>query len=392
MPVDVYAGKSDGWHRLNDAAGSGTTPVTPPDLTGYTMLTTPGANARTTIQNALDSHGKVGLTDVALGGAANWDCTSSLLLDSNMELYVGNGVNLWRNFNSTAATSSGFIKNRSFSAAIAHNKIWGPGNIAARNGMGGNILSLWANSLLTSGWSTSYYKRHTMIAGNDIIMQDHVWRVDMAAGSGGAGLRFAGGNNFLGQRLNVVSGDDVFQFVPAGATNDPLWNIANCTSGKYVDCVGRSLTGRVIAVGLQDSNTGGSVALGMHVSCTDLLFQRVQGYGGGSAINVANHSSTGSIQRVYFDAVTVDQRLTQDATHGQPGECFVQVEATSSTPTMGPVNDVDFAGSGGHGYSGATVLNKRAAKDLLHITDPQSKVSNVTTPHTAGGSLSLVLP
>jgi hypothetical protein len=59
---------------------------------------------------------------------------------------------------------------------------------------------------------------------------------------------------------------------------------------------------------------------------------------------------------------------------------------------MGPVNDVDFAGSGGHGYSGATVLNKRAAKDLLHITDPQGKVSNVTTPHTAGGSLSLVLP
>jgi hypothetical protein len=141
MPVDVYAGKSDGWHRLNDAAGAGTPPVTPPDLTGYTMLTTPGSNARNTIQTALDSHGKVGLTDVALGGAANWDCTSSLLLDSNMELYVGNGVNLWRNFNSTTATSSGFIKNRSFSAAIAHNKIWGPGNIAARNGMGGNILS-----------------------------------------------------------------------------------------------------------------------------------------------------------------------------------------------------------------------------------------------------------
>src|SRR5690242_10557056 len=101
MAVNVYAAKSDGWHALSDGSLLGGTPTTGYDLTGFTFLRATGSNARTTIQNALDSNGDVALADLSDGGAANWDCASSILLDSGMQLYVGQGVNLWRNFNSS---------------------------------------------------------------------------------------------------------------------------------------------------------------------------------------------------------------------------------------------------------------------------------------------------
>lgn len=391
--VDVYAARTDGWHDLRGGGTIGTDPDPPQDLTGYFMVSAAGPSAQGTIQNALDNHGKVGLTDVALGGAANYDCVSSILMESNYELYVGNGVNLWRNFNSGNATSTGFIKNRSWNNPVNDAKLWGPGNIAARNGMGGNILSLWANRLWSSGWKTTYYKRHTMIAGDDIVMQDHNWRVEPGIQSGGAGLRFAGGHRFLGQRLNIVSGDDVFQIVPAGATNDPLWNISETTDTVYRDCQGMSYSGRVIAVGLQDSNNGANVSLGMNTSILDSLFQRIYGYGGGSAVNIANHSSVGTIQRQYFDEVHIDQRkagqftVPLDPNHGQPGETYVQRENAG----CGIVDDIDYAGATGHG-SGVFIYNKRAAKDMTYISQPFGGVTDVTTAQAHAGSLSVVLP
>lgn len=379
--------------RIEILIGAG---VTLDDLTGYTLIGTPGADAQLTLQNALDANDKVALVDD--GHGVDWDCDASILFDSGMELYVDLGVNLWRNFNSTTATSSGFLKNRSFGAPINNVKIWGGGNIAARQDKGGNIISMWANNFTSRGWTTSYYLRHTMIAGDNIYFGYHHWRVDEGSASGGAGLRFAGGANFVGEYLNIISGDDVFQCVPAGAVNDPLWNVANTTNGLYENCVGRSLSGRVISVGLQDSNTGGDISLGMNVSIDGFMFRNVWGFGGGSSVNVAEHSSTGPITNIKFDNVLVDCRLAGVATgepnRGQQGETYVQREATAGTPTMGIVDKVDYAGTlfaGEYttGNPGVTVYNKRSTKDLTYISNPQGGVTNVTTAHAGVGDLAL---
>lgn len=389
--TELYAAESDGWHSLKDGSLIGA-PSTPDDLSGFTYVSSAGSNALTTIQTALNTHGTVALRPTTDGGAANYDCGGSLLWDSDMQLYVGEGVNLWRNFDSSNATTSGFLKNRSFSSPLTGCKLFGPGNIAARNNMGGNIISMWANGFISKDWGTSYYLRHTMIAGDDLHFSNHRWRVDTSVGSGGAGLRFAGGDNFLGEDLDIISGDDVFQCVPAGAANDPLFNVADTLGGMYVNCVGRSQSARVIAVGLQDSNGNGSTTLGMNVKIDGLMFRNIQGYGGGSAINIANHSSTGVLRNIKFDNVLVDQSQTLSSTQGQPGETYVQREGAS----CGAVSNIDFGGTiftsdyttGNHGVS---VYNKRSAKDLTYISAPFGGVTNVTTAKSHAGNLGLVL-
>lgn len=375
--------------RIDILVGAG---VTLDDLAGYTLIGTPGADAQATLQAALDANSKVAIVDD--GHGIDWDCDSSIFFDSNDALYVDLGVNLWRNYNSTTATSSGFLRNRSFAAAVNNVKIWGGGNIAARQDKGGNMLSFWANNFVSKSWTTTYFLRHTMIAGNNIYFGYHNWRVDSSVGSGGAGLRFAGGDGFVGEYLNVISGDDVYQCVPAGAPTDPLWNVADGTNGIYRHCVGRSQSGRLISVGLQDQNTGGDVSLGMTVAIDNWLFLDVKGFGGGSGVNVAEHSSVGDITNIKFDDVAVDQRDTLDATHGQPGETFAQREATATTPTMGIVDNVDFGGTLFAGeYTtprpGVTVYNKRSVKFLTSITAPFGGVTNVTTANAGTGNLAL---
>lgn len=336
----------------------------PDDLTGYTQLTSPGSNAATTLQNALDSDGKVAL----MGG--DWLCSANILFDSDMELYVGPSVNLWRNYSSSGATSSAFLRNRNLNTMISNVIMWGPGNIAAKSGKTGNLLSFACDGFRSDGWQTTYWNggRHTMIAGDDIHFSNHVWRADTGSTSGSGGLRFSGGDNFLGENLDVISGDDVYQFVPAGAPADPLFNLMDTTNGLYQNCVGQSYSGRLCVVGLQDSNGNGTTTLGMTTSISDNVFLNISGYGGGSAVNVANHSSTGTIDHLTFTNVTVDQSRTLSPTHGQPGEVYVQREGT----TCGNVDHIDFGG--------VTILHKRTAKSLLYISAPFGGVTNITSP------------
>ena len=342
----------------------------PDDLTGYTQLTTPGANPRATIQAALDADGhKVALM------AGEWLCDGSLLFDSGMELYVAAGVNLWKDFTNTGATSAGFLRNRNFGTRISNVKLWGAGNIAATTGSAGNIVSMAVDDLTSQDWTTSYWTggRHTMIAGDRIHFSNHQWTSDPDSGSGTGGLRFAGGDAFLGENLNITSGDDTFQFVPAGAVADPLFNIADTTNGVYRNCTGRSLSARLMVVALQDSENDGDNSLGMTPAVADCAFSNVTGFGGGSAVVVKNASSTGTTRRVTFTACTVDQSMTLTPTTGQPAEVYVLRGNASgvAAANLGLIDSIDFGG--------LTILNPRAAKALYRADG--TLITNITQPH-----------
>lgn len=349
----------------------------------FTVLNPPGAavNAATAINSSLAAGNPTYLND------GDYFCSSALnSFITNSHLRLSAGANLWRNFSSSGATSSSFIRNANLATTISGVTIDGAGNIAATTGNGGNMMGFKCNSLTVDGIRSTYWTggRYAMVAGNDHIWQNCVWRSAVGATTGAGGLRFAGGNNFLGQNLNIISGDDVFQCVPAGATSDPLFNAFNTTGGIYQNCTGRSYHARLIAVGLQDSNGNGTTTLGMNVFITGMEFKNISGYGGGSAVNVANHSSTGVISNIKFDNVQADQRLCFSATQGQQGETYVQREGT----TCGNVSAIDYSGAT-FGDAGVFIFNQRAAKDLTFISAPFGGVTGVTTAHTSAGNLAL---
>ena len=303
--------------------------------TGYTRVAAPaaGMDAAPAIQAVLNGGGKVALS------AGNYICQRPLLFDTGSSIWGAPGARLLKGFNSSGATRSAFLQNRTWPARIRDVSITGVGfEVAALPGMGGNLLSFACDRLVTSDWSTGYYTggRWMMIAGDNIRCTGHKVRGNLVGGSGDGGLRFAGGRGFRGANLDIVSGDDVFQFVPAGAAADPLFNIADTIDCRYDNCVGRSLTARLCVVALQDANNDGSRTLGMRVSVRDCSFNNITGYGGGSAVVVKNASSTGEISNLRFTSVAANQI---DAIAGQPAEVYAL-----NYPGLGAIRGVNMSG------------------------------------------------
>lgn len=290
------------------------------------------------IQKALDEYGSITL------GPGNWDSRTPLLCSDGQHLHLHDeDTNLWRNYSSGSATRSAFIHNRDFSKPIQGLSFTGPGNIAARQGKTGCVFGLKADNLVNDGWGTSYWTkgRHTQSVGNGHrYLNPKPWRCDPSDSSGSGGLRWGGGDDFHATGLDIWSGDDVLQVVPAGGGNDPLLNYADATNAVYEDCTGRSYSARFMVVGLQ---TDGTVS--MTVSVRGVTFQGCHGFGGGTGVNIANHApSTGSITDVAFADCVVDQ--SKAGSTGQPGDVFVLREDGT-----GIVDDIDF--------SGLTVLNPK---------------------------------
>lgn len=369
-----WADTSGTWRRFERV----TVPVD-----NFTVLNPPGAavNAATAINSNLLAGNPTYLND------GDYFCSGPInQFKTGSKLRLSAGANLWRNYSSSGATSSSFLQQTNLGSRFNNITIDGSGNIAATTGNGGNMMAFNCDNLTVDGIRATYWTggRYAMVAGDNHIWQNCVWRGNPASGSGSGGLRFAGGNNFLGQNLNIISGDDVFQNVPAGAVSDPLFNASNSSGGIYQNCVGRSYSARLCVIGLQDSNGNGSTTLGMTVSISNFTFKNISGYGGGTAVNVANHSSTGVISNIKFDNVQADQRLTGSPTLGQPGETYVQREGN----TCGNVSNIDFSGAT-FSLAGVTIYNQRSAKDLTYISAPFGGVTGVTTAKTGAGNLAL---
>lgn len=313
------------------------TPTTDPPA-GYTVLPA-GANLQTEVNK---------LKPIALKG--DWKVTASLKIPvGGVDIWLMAGSRLLRAYNDgTGSTRSSMISNADWTRPIQGLKVQGTGKIEALDGMGGNIFGVWADDIYLRGFSCTQFSGGRYFMGGGKRMDVHVGKIRAVggSGSGAGGWRVAtGGGRFWG--LDTWSGDDVYQAVPAGNPNDPLWNVPDIDGLTYENCVGKSYTARLMVMGLQDKDSGTS--LGMSSGVHNVTFKNVTGYGGGAGVNVANHSSSGSITNVTFVASSIDQSQTLNATQGQPGEVFV-----SRSAGTGEVNHLDF--------SGLTVINPRPTK------------------------------
>lgn len=350
--------------------GGGTTPPPPPDPdqppAGVFHLAAPGGDATATIQAALDSHADVYFD------AGTFNCNSALFLNSGNRLWLDQGANIVKNFSDSGngATSSSFIRQRNMKVPINDVKIIGlgngNGNITAASGMTGNMMAVNCNNLVCKNWRTTNWigGRHSCIVGDNVYYSKINWQAAAGASSGSGGLRFMGGDNFLCEDSQIVSGDDVFQFVPAGAVNDPFFNVQDITNGTYRNCTGRSYDARLCVAGLQDSADDGTTNLGMKIGIHNCRWENVSGFSGRSAFVHQNKSSTGTITGTTTLNVVIDRT---DATLGQAGEIFMNGVAAT-----GGVDNIDL--------SGVTIIGHRAAGGDKPIYVEQGKVTNVVRP------------
>jgi len=321
-----------------DAAKPPPPPVVTDPPAGYTVLAA-GANLQTEVNK-----GK----PIALKG--DWKVTASLKIPATgAKIWMTKGSRLLRAYNDgTGSTRSSMISNADWTKPIAGLDIQGPGLIEALDGMGGNIFGVWADNIYFRDFGCTQFSGGRYFMGGGKNMDVHVGKIRAVAGegSGAGGWRVAtGGGRFWG--LDTWSGDDVYQAVPAGNPNDPLWNVPDIDGLTYENCVGKSYTARLMVMGLQDKDSG--TALGMKSGVHNVTFKNVTGYGGGAGVNIANHSSSGSITNITFISSSIDQSQTLNATQGQPGEVFVSRDAGT-----GEVNHLDM--------SGLTVINPRPTK------------------------------
>jgi hypothetical protein len=316
-------------------------------------------------------------TPVKLQG--EWLLNRSLTIPpAGAKIYLDQGARLVKNWSGSGATRNALIVNADWSRPIAALDIRGPGKIEANPGMRGNMFGVWADNIYFRNFKADYFLggRYFMGGGKNMDVANLRIRCDMSASAGSGGWRVSHGSGIV-KNCDIWSGDDVYQCVPAGATADPLFNKGDIDGFTYVDCIGRSLAARMMVAGLQaGTDADGNTSAGMKSGVHNVTFTRVTGFGGGSAVNIAQHNSTGSLDHFTFTDCVVDQRLagvaTNDPSHGQPGEVYALAVAG-----CGPVDYLNFGG--------LTILNKRSMKDLFYKKGPLG--SHITAPKLGTGSL-----
>jgi hypothetical protein len=333
------------------------------DLASYTILK-PGSD----VQAAWDKGQKVRLQ-------ADFHRTASLAVPpSGASLYLDKGARLVKNWSGSGSTRSALIINKDWSKPFAMLDIQGPGKVEANPGMQGNMFGILFDQIYFRDFSADYFMggRYFMGGGRLQDVKRIKIRPDMKAGTGDGGWRTSHGGGLI-EDCDMWSGDDVYQAVPAGATADPLFNQGDVNGLTYKNCIGRSLHARLMVAGLQaGTDPDGDKSAGMKSGVHNLTFDNVKGFGGGTALNIAQHNSTGGIDHVTAINCVVDQRLTYSDTQGQGGEVYALAVAG-----LGAVDYLELGG--------LTILNKRDAKDLFFKKGPLG--SHITGPKQGTGSL-----
>jgi hypothetical protein len=166
------------------------------------------------------------------------------------------------------------------------------------------------------------------------VPYDYTKGTDQPSGTGCAGWRpKCGGGKMVRSWINC--GDDGLQLVPAGATEDPMFNGPDLEFW-YEDCHAESNTARPLGAGMQTGNQlpNGDTSAGMRINVRG-GWLRCTGTAGGSCVNVANHHGLGSLTVEAIGCeVWQDGRL---GSRGQHGEVNV-ITYPGLTKALGPVS------------------------------------------------------
>lgn len=281
----------------------------PPNLA--TANTAGLADARAGIQAILNAGGRVRIP------AGEHRCSGPLELDAGAVIYLEPGARLLKNFSASGAVKSSFIQNRTWGnngpAAVTQvPDVWigGPGELSAvSQAMGGNLLGLYGDRIKLVDFTTTAWDggRHTVLAGDDCRAVRCHWTGGMGR-TGNGGLRFQGGKRFIGEDLYCESGDDVFQFVPAGASADPTYGLG-IEDSVYRNCTGMSSHAKLVVIGLQEGGSSGPADGVVTMPASAGVWR--SGFAncnapGGTAVTarIQNISSAGPIVDCYLDGVS----------------------------------------------------------------------------------------
>lgn len=124
--------------------------------------------------------------------------------------------------------------------------------------------------------------------------------------TGNGGIRYLGGQGFRCFGAWVVSGDDCFQFVPAGNETDTMFD-QSIVDGWYIGCTGISTKSKVLVVGTQSGAAAAGVPT-MTCSVTDSGFKSCSGLGALPVI-IQNLNSTGNISRILVEDCLIDHSI-----------------------------------------------------------------------------------
>lgn len=259
----------------------------------------------------------------------------ALLVDSGTVIYLAPGARLLKDFSGSGAVRNAGIQNRRWgtsgpSGVTKVNDVWigGPGEYSAASGsMSGNLLSLMGDRIKLVDFKTTLWDggRHTVLGGNDCRATRCDWRGGEGR-TGNGGLRFQGGRGFVGTGLYCESGDDVFQFVPAGTDADPFYGMG-IEDSYYEDCTGTSSHAKLCVMGLQNSSLpDGQISMPPTSSIRRSGFKNCHAPDGTAVTSrIQNISSEGVIEDCYLDVVSTKGRQT--TTGGF--ELLVNAHATS---------------------------------------------------------------
>ena len=129
--------------------------------------------------------------------------------------------------------------------------IGGPGTLtAASPAERGNLIGLFGDRITLRDFTTDVWEGGRTPCWPGTMpghrREDARWRwIDRQRG-----FRFQGGRGFIGTGLYCESGDDAFQFVPAGAPADPTYGM-DIEDSVYVGCTGSSSHAKLVVIGLQ---------------------------------------------------------------------------------------------------------------------------------------------
>ncbi|TIC78768.1 hypothetical protein [Nocardioides sp. GY 10127] len=334
------------------------------------------------VQAAWDSGAPVALT-------RTYRCTESLLVDDGLDLWWANPTaTLLKDFAAGSGSTEAFIRNRDFASAMTGVRMHGLGRVqGASLSATGKVFCLYADDLVLEGFTVDTWAGgQAFLLAGDRVSARHLWALNSAATTGCGGIRFVGGDDFKALGCHIESGDDVFQFVPVGLSTDPLYDMT-IRRGSYEQCTGVSSAARLAAAVILDPSDIG----GMTCSIIDSSFRNIKGRAANRGLVVENDDSTGDIDGIQFDSVSVD--LTGATAAAQD----ILVKRDNATyASVGAVKNVDFKRTRVTNPAGTTATvsvvgscsditfekpDMRAATGATSVID----LASVTTARVLGG-------
>jgi Pectate lyase superfamily protein len=285
------------------------------------------------LQRLLDASGGGG----AVLPAGSYRCTSSLLLRSDVQLYLDRRARLVKDWAAPPGMNDAFLRTADFTVKSDRVRITGSGTIGAvDHSRTGVVLALHGDDVVIRDITIDTYAggQAVMFAGDRGRIERITVR-NSAVTTGTGGIRVIGGTDFLGTDCHVESGDDCLQFVPIGSPQaEPALYNQTISGGRFVGCTGASSVSRFM-VALLEFTRGEPGTTDMDASVVDCSFQDCHGSATDRGIVVKNSHSSGAIERVSFTDCSVDMSGAADAS---TQEIRVQTDPAS----QGAIRDVTF--------------------------------------------------